>query len=56
MAGDKTAALMACACSIGAIHVGAPPELAMGLAGFGAHAGWPSSSPTTCSASGVRPR
>ena len=25
MAGDKTAALMACACSIGAIHVGAPP-------------------------------
>jgi geranylgeranyl diphosphate synthase type I len=39
MAGDKTAALMACACSIGAIHVGAPPELAMGLAGFGAHAG-----------------
>jgi geranylgeranyl diphosphate synthase type I len=39
MAGDKTAALMACACSIGAIHIGAPPGLAMGLAGFGAHAG-----------------
>ncbi|HUZ36160.1 MAG TPA: polyprenyl synthetase family protein [Streptosporangiaceae bacterium] len=39
MAGDKTAALMACACSIGAIHVGAPPHLAMGLAAFGAHAG-----------------
>jgi geranylgeranyl diphosphate synthase type I len=39
MAGDKTAALMACACSIGAIHVGGPPELAMGLAAFGAHAG-----------------
>ena len=39
MAGDKTAALMACACSIGAIHVGAPPKLAMGLAAFGAHAG-----------------
>jgi geranylgeranyl diphosphate synthase, type I len=39
MAGDKTAALMACACSIGAIHVGAPPQLAMGLAAFGAHAG-----------------
>ena len=39
MAGDKTAALMACACSIGAIHVGAPPGVAMGLAGFGAHAG-----------------
>jgi geranylgeranyl diphosphate synthase, type I len=39
MAGDKTAALMACACSIGAIHIGAAPELAMGLAGFGAHAG-----------------
>jgi geranylgeranyl diphosphate synthase type I len=39
MAGDKTAALMACACSIGAIHVGAPADLAMGLAGFGAHVG-----------------
>jgi geranylgeranyl diphosphate synthase, type I len=39
MAGDKTAALMACSCSIGAIHVGAPPAVAMGLAGFGAHIG-----------------
>jgi geranylgeranyl diphosphate synthase type I len=39
MASDKTAALMACACSIGAIHIGAAPEVAMGLAGFGAHAG-----------------
>ncbi|HUL25819.1 MAG TPA: polyprenyl synthetase family protein [Streptosporangiaceae bacterium] len=39
MAGDKTAALMACACSIGSIHVGAPPQLAMGLAAFGAHVG-----------------
>src|SRR6201997_4569766 len=39
MAGDKTAALMACACSIGAVHLGAPPQLAMGLAGFGAHVG-----------------
>jgi geranylgeranyl diphosphate synthase type I len=39
MASDKTAALMACACSIGSIHVGAPPQLAMGLAAFGAHAG-----------------
>jgi geranylgeranyl diphosphate synthase type I len=39
MAGDKTAALMACACSIGSIHVGASPQLAMGLAAFGAHAG-----------------
>jgi len=39
MAGDKTAALMACACSIGAIHVGAAASLAMGLAGFGAHVG-----------------
>ncbi len=37
--GDKTAALMACACSIGAIYVGAPAVLAMGLAGFGAHVG-----------------
>jgi geranylgeranyl diphosphate synthase, type I len=39
MAGDKTAALMACACSIGAIYVGAPASLAMNLAGFGAHMG-----------------
>jgi geranylgeranyl diphosphate synthase, type I len=39
MAGDKTAALMACACSIGAMHLGAPPALAMGLAGFGNHVG-----------------
>jgi geranylgeranyl diphosphate synthase type I len=39
MAADKTAALMACACSIGAIAVGAPAELAMSLAEFGAHAG-----------------
>jgi geranylgeranyl diphosphate synthase type I len=39
MAGDKTAALMACACSIGVIYVGGPPSLAMSLSGFGAHAG-----------------
>src|SRR5262249_21914408 len=39
MAGDKTAALMACACSIGAVHLGAPPTMAMGLAEFGAHVG-----------------
>src|ERR1700734_886603 len=39
MAGDKTAALMACACSIGAVHLGAPPAMAMALAGFGAHVG-----------------
>jgi geranylgeranyl diphosphate synthase, type I len=39
MAADKTAALMACACSIGAVHVGAPAGLAMGLAGFGAQVG-----------------
>jgi geranylgeranyl diphosphate synthase, type I len=39
MAGDKTAALMACACSIGAVYLGAPPALAMSLAGFGAHIG-----------------
>jgi geranylgeranyl diphosphate synthase, type I len=38
MAADKTAALMACACSIGAIYVGAP-AVAMGLAEFGAHVG-----------------
>jgi hypothetical protein len=39
MAGDKTAALMACACSIGAVHEVAPPEMAMGLAQFGTHVG-----------------
>ncbi len=39
MAGDKTAALMACACSIGAIYTGAPPSLAMRLADFGSHVG-----------------
>jgi geranylgeranyl diphosphate synthase, type I len=39
MAGDKTAALMACASSIGAVYLGAPPALAMSLAGFGAHVG-----------------
>ncbi len=39
MAGDKTAALMACACSIGVIYCGAPASLAMDLAGFGAHLG-----------------
>jgi geranylgeranyl diphosphate synthase, type I len=39
MAGDKTAALMACACSIGAIHVGAPAALAGNLAAFGMNAG-----------------
>jgi geranylgeranyl diphosphate synthase, type I len=39
MAGGKTAALMACACSIGAVHLGAPPTLAMALAEFGAHVG-----------------
>jgi len=39
MAGDKTAALMACACTIGAVHVGASPEMAMGLAEFGGHVG-----------------
>ena len=39
MAGDKTAALMACACSIGVIYCGAPASLAMSLSGFGAHIG-----------------
>ena len=39
MAGDKTAALMACACSIGVIYVGGSANLAMSLSGFGAHAG-----------------
>lgn len=39
MASDKTAALLACSCSIGAMLVNAPPGLAAGLAGFGAHLG-----------------
>jgi geranylgeranyl diphosphate synthase, type I len=39
MAADKTAALMACACSIGAIYVGGAAGVAMGLAEFGAHVG-----------------
>jgi len=39
MAHDKTAALMACACTIGAVHAGAPASLAMGLAEFGGHVG-----------------
>lgn len=39
MASDKTAALLACACSIGATLVGAPPELTDELAGFGRHLG-----------------
>ncbi|MQA83634.1 MAG: polyprenyl synthetase family protein [Streptosporangiales bacterium] len=39
MASDKTAALLACSCSIGAMLVNAPPRLAAGLAGFGAHLG-----------------
>jgi geranylgeranyl diphosphate synthase, type I len=39
MAGDKTAALMACACSIGVVYVGGSASLAMSLSGFGAHAG-----------------
>jgi geranylgeranyl diphosphate synthase, type I len=39
MAGNKTAALMACACSIGAIHVGAPAALAGNLAAFGMNIG-----------------
>jgi geranylgeranyl diphosphate synthase type I len=39
MAGDKTAALMACACSIGAVYVGGPAGVAKSLAAFGAYAG-----------------
>src|SRR5262249_19004032 len=39
MAADKTAALMACACSIGAIYVGAPASTAMKLTAFGAYIG-----------------
>src|SRR3984885_4784223 len=39
MEADKTAALMACACSIGAIYTGAPGALVMSLAEFGTGAG-----------------
>jgi geranylgeranyl diphosphate synthase type I len=39
MAGDKTAALMACACSIGAVYVGGPANIAKNLGAFGAYAG-----------------
>jgi geranylgeranyl diphosphate synthase type I len=39
IAANKTAALMACACAIGAIHVGAPEPLVAGLSGFGEHIG-----------------
>ncbi len=39
MEADKTAALMACACSIGAIYTGAPGELVLSLAEFGTGAG-----------------
>ena len=39
IAADKTAALMACACAIGAIHVGAPEPLVAGLTDFGEHVG-----------------
>jgi len=39
MAADKTAALMACACSIGAVYVGAPASTAMSLTAFGAYIG-----------------
>ncbi|MGW2328134.1 polyprenyl synthetase family protein [Streptomyces sp. NPDC001700] len=39
MAGDKTGALLACACSLGADLVGADPELVKRLAAFGEHVG-----------------
>jgi len=39
MAEDKTAALMSCACALGALLADAPPALRSGLAGFGRHLG-----------------
>jgi geranylgeranyl diphosphate synthase type I len=39
MAGDKTGALIACACSIGAMLADAPAPLVTGLAGFGSEVG-----------------
>jgi len=39
MASDKTASLLACACSIGAMLVSASPRLTAGLADFGARLG-----------------
>ncbi|MFC7648633.1 polyprenyl synthetase family protein [Streptosporangium lutulentum] len=56
MATRKTGSLLACACSIGATAVDGPAPLIAALAAFGAEAAWPSSSPTTCWASGEAPR
>ncbi|WP_019634145.1 polyprenyl synthetase family protein [Actinomadura atramentaria] len=39
MAGGKTAALLACSCSIGAVLTGAPEPVAAALAGFGSELG-----------------
>ncbi len=39
MAGDKTAALLGCAASLGAVLADAPADLALGLADFGGHLG-----------------
>ncbi|MFJ2033220.1 polyprenyl synthetase family protein [Streptosporangium sp. NPDC087985] len=39
MSTQKTGSLLACACSIGALAVGAPAPLVSGLAGFGAETG-----------------
>ncbi|MGW5362447.1 polyprenyl synthetase family protein [Actinopolymorpha pittospori] len=39
MAADKTAALLACSTSLGAVLAGAPPTLVRGLAEFGNHVG-----------------
>jgi len=39
MAGDKTGALIACSASLGAVLVGAPAGVAVGLADFGSHLG-----------------
>ncbi|MFC6082963.1 polyprenyl synthetase family protein [Sphaerisporangium aureirubrum] len=39
MSADKTGALLACSCAIGALAAGAPPALPQALAAFGAEAG-----------------
>jgi len=56
MEADKTAALLACAASIGARALAAPPALISVLHGTGSSSGWRSSWWTTCSASGASRR
>ena len=56
MAPDKTAALFACSCSIGAVLAGAPTGWRWRCPRSAKTWGWPSSSSTTCWASGASRR